>query len=153
MVPKVGHLIRRAREEDIPALVQLLVALFTQEADFTPAPEKHERALKLLFRETYSVIFVAEDEGKVIGMISCFTFVSSAMGEKATLVEDFVVAESHRGQGIGKALMDGVKAYLKETGQHRITLMTDALNTRGHKFYEAEGFSPSAMIPWRYYQN
>ena len=153
MVPEVGHLIRRAREDDIPALVQLLVALFTQEADFTPAPEKHERALKLLFKEPYSVIFVAEDEGKVIGMISCFTFVSSAMGEKATLVEDFVVAESHRGQGIGKALMDAVKAYLKETGQHRITLMTDALNTRGHKFYEAEGFSRSAMIPWRYYQN
>ncbi len=146
-------LIRKAKPADIPALVQLLVALFTQEADFTPAPEKHERALRLLLQEPYSTIFVAEANGAVIGMISCFTFVSSAMGEKATLVEDFVVAESHRGQGVGKLLMDAVKVYLKETGQHRITLMTDTLNKRGHKFYDAEGFTRSAMIPWRYYQN
>ena len=149
----MGYLIRKAEVRDIPALVQLLATLFTQEADFTPAPEKHEKALRLLMKEPYNTIFVAEVDGAVVGMISCFTFVSTALGEKATMVEDFVVAESQRGKGLGKALMDAVKTHLKETGQHRITLMTDALNTRGHKFYEGEGFTRSAMLPWRYYQN
>jgi GNAT superfamily N-acetyltransferase len=145
--------IRRAEAKDISALVTLLVTLFTQEADFTPAPDKHERALKLLLKEPNSTIFVAEVGGVVAGMISLFTFISTALGEPATLVEDFVVAEGHRGRGIGSALMAAVKAHVKETGQHRITLLTDARNARGHKFYEAEGFSRSAMVPWRYYQN
>ena len=151
----MGHVtIRKARVDDIPALVRLLVILFTQEHDFTPDPAKHEKALHLLLtRETNSTIFVAEIEGKVAGMISTFSFVSTALGEPATLVEDFVVDEAHRGQGIGKMLMDAVKAHIAKTGQHRITLMTDLLNTRGHKFYEAEGFTRSAMVPWRYYQN
>src|ERR1044071_1881554 len=56
-------------------------------------------------------IFLAEEEGKVIGLVTVYTFPLVRRGETRAVVEDLVVDTAWRNKGIGKALLDAAKAF------------------------------------------
>jgi hypothetical protein len=62
--------IELAKAEDIPHLADLLIQLFTQEADFQPDRAKQERGLRLLIESpSTGVVFVAHEGNEVVGMV------------------------------------------------------------------------------------
>ena len=76
---------RPAQDEDIPALCNMLEALFTLESDFQPDPTKQAQALHLLIEHSHAdheqpacVVWVAELDGHVIGMCSLQVLISTA---------------------------------------------------------------------------
>lgn len=73
-------LIRDAVADDIPAMVELLAQLFSIEQDFVPDAEKQGRGLALLLAQPGAHVLVAEREGRVVGMISVQTLISTAEG-------------------------------------------------------------------------
>jgi len=64
-------------------------------------------------------------------------------------LEDMVVHPLRRGVGIGERLLQTAIAGAKSSGCTRITLLTDAVNKSGQKFYQRAGFTVSQMIPFR----
>ena len=57
------------------------------------------------------------------------------------LIEILFVDESHRGQGIGRALLLTVEERAKRRGVQRMEFHANAANTQAVTLYESEGFS------------
>ena len=95
-----------------------------------------------LFREmnegdNLAYLRVAED-GAVIGFIQ-FTpiaLTSWFFEERAGFIREFWIAEKHRGQGHGSALLALAEAFFAEKGIHQTILTTDT----APGFYEKHGY-------------
>jgi len=141
-----------ATAADVPALAELLGLLFTAEADFAPDVDKQVRGLRMILDDpTRGVIFVARQEGRVVGMVSLLYSVSTAQGGPVCWLEDMVFRPECRSAGVGSQLLEYAIAQAQTRGLSRITLLTDCDNAGAIRFYQRHGFQPSAMTPLRLY--
>jgi GNAT superfamily N-acetyltransferase len=147
--------IEPATQTDLPGLVALLRALFTQEAEFRPDAELQRRGLEMILSSpTTGQIFVARENGPqgsgdVIGMINLLFTVSTALGAPVCWLEDMVVHPDARGDGIGGQLIEHAITFAREQQYRRITLMTDRNNDDARAFYLRHGFVTSDMVAMR----
>ena len=141
--------LRPAVAADMDSLLDLLAALFTIEQDFTPDREKQRRGLERLLDAPDAHVVVAEEAGRVVGMATLQVVISTAEGGPAGLIEDVVVSESHRGRGIGRALMDDMIAWAGERGLMRLQLLADRDNSPALDFYRKLGWSTTRLIALR----
>ena len=142
--------IEPATIEDLPQLVQLLVALFSEEADFKPDKDKQAEGLRLILEQPkLGRIFVLRTDHTVIGMVNLLFTISTAEGGPVVLMEDVIVHPQHRRQGYGGRLLDYAVQFAREKSFKRITLLTDRLSAESQTFFASHGFSFSSMIPMR----
>ena len=139
-----------ATDTDCPAVCDLLLALFSQEAEFTPDLPKHRNGVSAIIADPkIGHILVAHRSHQVVGMVTLLYTISTALGERVALLEDMVVKDIHRGQGIGTLLLTHAIQFATEQGCKRITLLTDTDNLDAHRFYVKSGFAGSPMMPLR----
>ena len=142
--------IEPATLEDLPQMVELLVALFSEEADFAPNRSKQEHGLRLILEQpSKGRIFVLRTDHMILGMINLLFTISTAEGGIAILLEDLIVHPQHRRQGFGGQLLDYALAYAKRKGFKRITLLTEKVSAESQAFFQQHGFKFSNMIPMR----
>ncbi|QOY53801.1 GNAT family N-acetyltransferase [Candidatus Sulfurimonas marisnigri] len=140
----------KATLEDIPQLCQLLNSLFQQETEFLPDENAQIRGLTtILCKSEVGHIIVAKESNKIIAMVNILYTVSTALGERVGILEDMVVSQDYRNQGVGSKLIKFAIKFAKGSGCKRLTLLTDEDNNIAHKFYIKEGFSRSTMVPFR----
>ena len=147
----MSALIRRARQEDIPALLGLLKLLFSIEKDFVFNADKQAQGLRLLLAESKAaVVLVAEAEqgegGEVIGFCTGQLLISTAQGGPSALVEDVTVTPAWQGKGIGKRILAAAEAWAINQGASRIQLLADRSNVPALVFYQKTGFQTTAMM-------
>lgn len=139
-----------ARAADLPALVELLGFLFTQEHELSPDPARQRRALELILGDpTRARIYVAREDGRAIAMAALHFTTSTAEGGKVAGLEDCVVHPDHRGRGVGERLLAHVLEQAKAEGALRVMLLTDGDNARAQALYRKLGFVPSQMLAMR----
>jgi len=129
--------IRKARYEDLADILDLVVEL----AVFEKEPQAVTATLKT-YQEAWKAqlidAIVAEQEQKVVGMALFYDTFSTWKGRMLYL-EDFVVAASHRSQGIGKLIFDEL---FKEAERRKCILVKWQVldwNSGAVKFYEEYG--------------
>lgn len=83
---------------------------------------------------------LAEKSGEAIGLALYFYIYSTWQGRPALYVEDLIVADSARGQGVGTALMRGLAGIARTRGCSKLELSVSARNT-ARTFYEGLGMS------------
>lgn len=137
--------IRPAQKADIPVLVGLLEQLFEIEDDFTFDPSKHARGLELLIDAAGADVFVAETAEGIAGMVSMQKLISTAAGGSSGVIEDLIVDRSHRGEGIGSALLMRIISEALQQGHVRLMLGADLRNDSALAFYERFGFGRSRL--------
>lgn len=136
--------------EDLPQLVELLVALFSVESDFRPDKVKQEHGLRLILEQpNRGRIFVLRTDHQVIGMVNLLFIISTAEGGLVILMEDVIVHPQHRRQGYGARLLEHAVAFAREKHFRRITLLTDKISAESQAFFAKHGFTFSSMIPMR----
>jgi len=86
-----------------------------------------------------TLIFVGEEDGKLIGLITLYLLPNMRHGWHRGHVEDFVISENSRGKGIGTQLFNAVKKYCKENNIKVIKLDSGVDLIGAHKFYEKNG--------------
>lgn len=138
--------IRAAEKNDINELADLLKQLFSIEEDFIFDGVKQKRGLELLLNSDLARIFVAEEAGVVIGMVSGQLVISTAEGGVSLLIEDMIVDRQHRGKGIGKELLRKVGAWSREKGAYRMQLLADLDNHRAFSFYERAEWDRTNLV-------
>ena len=143
-----------ATSKDVPALVELLGILFSQEREFAADPVRQRRGLeRILANPSIGVMFVATDRSDVtspvIGMANLLYSESTFLGGPVAYLEDVVVHPSSRGKGVGTMLLEHVKTFARRNGLLRITLLTDFNNTNAIRRYASAGFTRSTMVPMR----
>ena len=148
----MAALIRPATPADIPPMVELLRELFSIEVDFTPEPSKQRSGLELLLRcGDRACVLVAEQAGRVVGMVTAQVVVSTAEGADVAWIEDLVVTEEARGQGLGRELLATVERWCVERGLQRMQLLADRENAPALEFYRRQGWQTTQMFAWRKY--
>ena len=110
--------IRKAELSDIPAILSLVkeLAVYEKAGDQVSATiNDYENA----FNENIFESQVAEINGQVVGMTLYYMTYSTWRG-KMLYLEDFVISEKHRSQGIGQVLFD---AFLKEAKRKKVAMV------------------------------
>lgn len=145
-----GVTLATANEADIPDLVELLGVLFAIEQDFRPDPDEQRRGLAALLASPTGYIAIARaPDGRAVGMASAQLVISTAEGAPSAWVEDVVVQEDWRGQGLGRALLDAVLDWARSQGAVRAQLLADLDNTPALAFYDRVGWQPTRLAARR----
>ena len=141
---------RKGEESDLDDMLRLLGILFSVEQDFSFDETKQRQGLKMLLDEPDNCcIMVAEHEHRVIGMCTAQILISTAEGGRSALLEDVVVEEAYRKQGIGKDLLEGMEKWAVARGAKRCQLLADQDNGNALIFYEKSGWQVTHMINLR----
>lgn len=150
MSAPAGIRFRRARRDDVPAIVRLLADDGLgrgRERVEDPLPDPYWRAFEEIDASPVHELVVAEDaDGAVVGCLQ-LTYVAglSRMGRRRAIVEAVRVASSLRGRGIGEAMMRDAIERAKAAGCGLVQLTTDRSRTDAHRFYERLGFVASHL--------
>lgn len=135
-----------AAEGDIPDLIELLAVLFSIEQDFTPDTDKQRCGLAALLASSGGHIAIARDQAaRAVGMATAQLVISTAEGAPSAWIEDVVVHEDWRGQGLGCALLDAVLAWARSQGAVRAQLLADLDNAPALAFYDKLDWQPTRL--------
>jgi GNAT superfamily N-acetyltransferase len=139
-------IVRQATAADIAALVGLLRQLFAIEDEFAFDPAVQARGLALLLAEPRAAGFVAERNGRIIGMATAQLLVSTARGGPVATIEDVVVDAEVRGTGAGRALIEAAETWARAQGCLRLQLLADRENVAALDFYDRQKFGRTRMV-------
>ena len=120
-----------------------VLALVTELATFENEPDAVEVSEDELIRDGFGdepqfKIFLAEEDGEIVGMAFIYDRYSTWKGRVIHL-EDLVVRESHRNQGIGGALYKEVMKYAAAEGVKRVCWEVLDWNKVAIDFYTSTG--------------
>jgi RimJ/RimL family protein N-acetyltransferase len=136
--------IRRAEPGDATALVQLAEAVGREEERWILASEgwrsigDERRYLKTVLRHPDAAVFVAEDDGVVVGRLSLSRDPHPASRHVADL--GLMVAVSHRGKGIGRMLLEEAVKWSRMSEIRKLELHVFPWNEPALRLYESFGF-------------
>ena len=129
--------IRFAKKEDLQAIRQLVIEL----AIFEKVPNA-VKATDFDYEEAYVsnliTMLIAEDQGVIKGMTLFYDTFSTWIG-KMLYLEDFVVSQKYRNQGIGSLLFDATIKEAKARNCKMIKWQVLDWNSGAVKFYEEKG--------------
>lgn len=91
-------------------------------------------------------IFVAEDEGKIVGIICVWVEREIEMDSDYLYVSDWIVLEEYRGKGLGKALIEQAQDYATSIGLKIIRLGVLINNELAKDVYYKLGFRDYSLI-------
>ena len=131
-------IIREAKKEDMPAVLQLIKELAAYENASDEVEITIEELEKEGFEEGNFKCFVAEVDGKIEGLALVYFRFSTWKGRTVHL-EDLIVREAKRGTGLGGALYQQVVKYAHENGVRRVEWVVSEGNKNAIEFYENTG--------------
>jgi GNAT superfamily N-acetyltransferase len=135
--------VRRATVADEFALFELVKGFPTPTP---PSREVFADALRVKLKDPNAFVAVADIDGTIVGYVAGDAHETFYAGGKVAWVDEILVTEGSRRQGIGRALMDEFEAWA-ENGRCRLI----GLATRGaESFYSELGFETSAGYFKRY---
>jgi RimJ/RimL family protein N-acetyltransferase len=140
----VNVVIRPARPEDAAALAALGLAvgrepgawLLTSDGWRSVADER--RYLRALRRFPDAAVYVADDDGEIVGRLSLARDPHPASRHVADL--GLMVAATHRRRGLGTALLEQAVAWAREADVRKLELHVFPWNEPAIRLYEAFGF-------------
>jgi len=137
--------------EDVPALSKLLDDLFSIEQDFKPNTENQIKGMTLILGhpEQGKIKVARHDDGLIIGMVSAQLVFSTAEGAPSAWVEDMVIAEDWRGEGVGRALLDALMQWAESKGATRAQLLVDLDNEPALGYYQHLGWQTTRLAARR----
>jgi ribosomal protein S18 acetylase RimI-like enzyme len=102
--------------------------------------ERREASWREAFRDRGAGVFVAEEEGRVIGFASFGPSRDADAGPEVGEIPAIYVDPSVVGAGVGRALLDAAIEALREAGYRRATLWVLEANAHARRFYERAGW-------------
>jgi ribosomal protein S18 acetylase RimI-like enzyme len=139
--------VRPAIEADLPRLAELLDQL--RDAMVVPSPSQRnqrEENLRHFIRAQEARLWVAEHQGRIVGLISVTLHRTLLGAGPVALIEELVVDESHRGRGVGRRLVRQVTDLARAQGLREVEVATETTNTAARDFYRACGFHTEHVL-------
>lgn len=141
--------IRAVTGEDEEIIYQMVCGLENMEMDRT--------AFNMVFRRNIRAeniqYFIAELEGKPVGMVSCHIQPLLHHAALVSEIQEMYVEPDYRSAKIGKALMDHVTAFAKNKGAVQMEVTSRNTREHAHRFYQREGFEKSHVKLVRYFRS
>ena len=136
--------VRRAEPSDAAALVRLAESVGQEEGRWILATEgwrtigDERRYLKTVLRHPDAAVFVADVEGDVVARLSLSRDPHPSSRHVADI--GLMVAAGHRGQGIGRMLLEEAVTWSRMSGIGKLELHVFPWNEPALRLYETFGF-------------
>ncbi|MBX3230604.1 MAG: GNAT family N-acetyltransferase [Labilithrix sp.] len=130
-------LIRRLTPNDVAVLERLAEEDPDDDDDDDDAPAPGSAAA--LLADPSVLVWGAFDGEVPIGMLHCVTIRKHAARPLELLLYDVGVRERDRRRGVGRALLDAMRAWMKEHAVSEVWVLAD--NAGAVAFYESCGFA------------
>lgn len=141
--------IRPVRDEDLPALIDLVLGYI----DFyeRPRPERRELeglARRLLESPTEGRQLVATEGPDAIGFATLYFTYSTLRASRVAILNDLYVRAAHRRRGVATRLFEACRSVAREEGCPSMQWETHPDNTQARALYEKLG---AEAEPWVVY--
>jgi GNAT superfamily N-acetyltransferase len=100
------------------------------------------RALHSYFSKAGGAVWVAEEAGRIVGMVATRPLGS----DRAWEICKMYVEKSQRGTGLAHRLLGGAEDHAMAQGAERLVLWTDTRFDAAHRFYEKRGYVRAGSI-------
>ncbi len=89
-------------------------------------------------------LLAAYEEDSIVGLMG-YRVLSDFVHGKHLYIDDLVITENKRSQGLGAQLLTHAEGLAKDLGCRGLRLCTGVENEAGKKFYERHGWTPRAL--------
>jgi len=127
-------------------LVAAFGRLIPQLSSSSPAPGRGD--LAAIVDDPFSVLYLARIDGRIVGSLTLALY-QIPTGLKAW-IEDVVVDESARGQGVGEALNAAAIEEARRRGAKDVSLTSRPAREAANRLYQRLGFQPYETNVYRY---
>jgi GNAT superfamily N-acetyltransferase len=143
--------IRPAEPTDVPVVAELIwqLARFEKLEDQVVLTEEL-LAAGLFGPRPYAEAIIADDDGEPIGFALFFHSFSTFLARPGLYLEDLFVLPTHRGRGVGRALLSHLARLAVERGCGRMEWAVLNWNKDAIRFYERLGAQPNSE--WAVYR-
>lgn len=126
--------IREIREEDYKD-----IHVLNKELGYSYDESKVQDRIRYILASTKDKVFVAQNEGSVIGYIHGSPY-ELLFSDSMVNILGFVVSERYRGSGVGSMLIGELEKWAMNNGFSGIRLASGIDRTNAHGFYENHGY-------------
>jgi GNAT superfamily N-acetyltransferase len=149
--------VRAAKAADEPVIVALAKEEMAEQARMDPrfrlradAMSRYAIYLRDRLREIDAAVFVAEETGRVIGVVVGSIRVQEAFFElrRHGYVSDLMVVPDARRRGVGRALWQRVSLWFKSLGISTVRLHVAAKSAEARAFWQREGADDFMTEAW-----
>ncbi len=148
-------IVRKAKEQDIDAIIKLLDELETAHLGLNLSEterkfmQKSQDAHKIIkdgleksLKKDTGCLLVAEENGNAVGYLKAEIDVRSPtkLHNKKLYIRHLIVSNDYRNRGVGRKLLEKAEAFAKENKIQFITLKTSPKNKSSTDFYKSLGF-------------
>ena len=130
-------------DELVAAFARLVPQLST-----SAEPPSREQLEEILASPGATVLLARDDSGEIVGSLTLVVF-RTPTGTRAW-IEDVVVDESARGQGIGEALVAEAIRFASDSGARTLDLTSRPSRESANRLYEKVGFQARETTVYRY---
>jgi ribosomal protein S18 acetylase RimI-like enzyme len=133
----VSHLSIEEAHSVTPELARAMAELVPQVSESAPLPSEAE--LETIVSSPVTRLLLARDEaGSIVGTLTLVAFrIPTGVG---AWIEDVVVDERARGQGVGEALMQAAIGLAEESGARHVNLTSRPDREAANRLYRRLGF-------------
>lgn len=128
--------IRKIILEDLDEVYGLMNILYEGKLKY----DRFKEIYKLKLQDINSYYIIAIEDDNIVGVLTSELQEKLHRERLQLFIEDLIVAEQRRNNGIGKALIENAVNYAKEKNCEVVELTCYKDNIKAHKFYENNGF-------------
>lgn len=134
MVPMIRH----CKEQDLPSIHLFYQQLHEGETNTTL--QEIIDGFHAMQAHQGCNVYVAEIDGQVVGTFVLYILPNMTRhGRPAAMLENIVVDEANRGQGIGRVMLEHARDLAQAAGCYKLSLTSNAKRTAAHDFYRRCG--------------
>jgi diamine N-acetyltransferase len=132
---------RRAEPGDVDAIVALMRGYYEADGYTFVASEARAAALLLIGDPTLGALWVAHEGKTVVGYVAIALGFSFEYRGREAFVDELLIAESHRGRGLGREALEVSEAYCREAGVNALHLEVERHRENALELYRRRGFA------------
>ena len=136
-------------EPELGALLPMIAA-YQRFYEVEAIDEERNRAFfsRFLAPSDDGLLLGAWRDERLVGYACLYWHFTSLVPAETVLMNDLFVAESVRGEGVGRALIEASAAVARERGAHRLEWATAPDNVTAQRLYDSTGAERSTWVEY-----
>lgn len=132
---------RRASPGDVDAIVAMMRGYYREDGYTFVEAEARSAAHMLIGDPTLGRLWVAHEGKTIIGYVAVALGFSFEYRGREAFVDELLIAESHRGRGLGREALEVAEAYCREAGVNALHLEVERHRENALELYRRRGFA------------
>jgi GNAT superfamily N-acetyltransferase len=132
---------RPAALGDVGAIVAMMRDYYAQDGYTFVEAEARAAALMLISDPSLGRLWVTQDKDTIVGYVAVALGFSFEYRGREAFVDELLIAESHRGRGLGREALELAEAYCRDAGVNALHLEVERHRETALELYRRRGFA------------